>query len=269
MQVLTGPKKTLDIICGICFCTITIGLWLFGAYIIGFYYRSVLAGDLQRWNEVLPHGYVVGEWFGNMLVAVHVLLALILVVGGPLQLMPFVRNRYRKFHRILGRAYVYTAILVSLAGLGMTWTRESAGDLIMWISNSIQAIYIIIFAIITIRFAVKRNIGKHNLWAVRLFLVTGGVWFFRVFLMAWLVIHGGPAGFDAETFTGPFLTFLSVFTYAVPVTLFVYELYRRAMHGNKKWLVYTASVILLLSTAIIALGIFGASIGMWFPVMGR
>lgn len=107
----------------------------------------------------------------------------------------------------------------------MVWTRGSVGDMVQHISISIQAVYIILFALLGIRYARTRQFAKHRAWALRLFMVVNGVWFFRVGLMFWVLVNGGPVGFNPETFTGPFLTALSICTYAMPLSLIVLEMY--------------------------------------------
>jgi len=258
-------NKPLTIAATTWFVVTTLGQWLFGAYIILFYGRSTVAGDLERWNKVLPHGYVEGDWKGNLLVGLHVLLAAILVIGGPLQLMPVVRDRFRLFHHWLGRTYVTTAVIVSTAGLIMTWTRGTVGDTTMHMSISIQALYIITFALLSVRYARARQFAKHRAWALRLFMVVSGVWFFRVGLMGWLLLNGGPVGFDPDTFTGPFLTVLSIFIYAVPVSLLVLELYLYAQRRRNRVLSIFTATLIFGCTVLMAIGIFGATIGMWLP----
>lgn len=243
----------------------TIGQWLFGIYIILFYGKTTAMGDFARWNKVLPHGYVEGDWKGNLLVGTHILLAAILVVGGPLQLMTPVRDRFPRFHRWLGRVYVTTAIVVSIAGLIMVWTRGGVGDATQHISISIQAIYIILFALLTIRYAKARQFSSHKIWALRLFMVANGVWFFRVGLMFWLLVNGGPVGFNPDTFTGPFLTALSVFSYAIPISLIVLEMYLYAQRKQNSTFSYVISAIIFLCTLVMGIGIFGATVGMWLP----
>jgi hypothetical protein len=55
-----------------------------------------------------------------------------------------------------------------------------------------------------------------------MYMVVNGVWFFRMGLMSWLLLNGGPAGFDPKTFTGPFQTALAILTYAVPIQVVGY-----------------------------------------------
>ena len=243
----------------------TVGQWLFGVYILLFYGKSTLTGDFDRWNKVLPRGYVEGDWKGNMIMGIHVLLAAILVIGGPLQLIPQIRQRVPRFHRWLGRVYVTTAIVVSTAGLVMVWTRGTVGDATQHISNSIQALYIIVFALLTIKFARVRQFARHRVWALRLFMVVNGVWFFRVGLMFWLLVNGGPVGFDPHTFTGPFLTALSIFTYAIPLSLIVLELYLYAQRRQYKLVSLLVAGVIFVLTLVMGIGIVGATLGMWLP----
>jgi hypothetical protein len=247
------------------FAIATLGQWIFGYYIVAFYHVSTFGGDFEKWNKVLPRGYVAGDWSGNLLTGIHVVLASIIVIGGPLQLMPFIRNRFKTFHRWLGRIYVVTVIIVSLAGFILIWTRGTVGSLDMHIFNSIQAVYIITFAIVSIRFAIKRDFVKHQIWTLRLFMVANGVWFFRVGLMAWLLIFRRPVGFNPHTFSGVFLSVLSLFSYAIPFALIVLEMYLLAKKNQNKVFSLITFTVILLSTMYMLIGIVGATIGMWLP----
>ena len=262
------PQKLLNLAATTWFIVTTIGQWAFGIYIVAFYGTSTASGELERWNEVLPHGYVNGDWTGNLVVGMHVLLAAILVFGGPLQLLPFLRRSVPRIHRWLGRVYVTTAVIVAAGGFAMVWTRGAVGDQIQHVSISIQTGYIIFFALLAWRYARARQFEEHRKWAMRLFMVVSGVWFFRIGLMCWLVMNGGPAGFDPRTFSGPFLTALAVFVYALPVPLLVLELYFYAQKTTKSVAIIAVALLIFVVTTLIAVGIFGAIAGMWLPRVG-
>ncbi len=262
------PRKLLSVAVATWFTVTTIGQWAFGVYILAFYGKSTVSGDLERWNEVLPHGYVKGDWVGNLVVGIHVLFAAILVFGGPLQLLPSLRRAAPGIHRWLGRIYVTTAVIAATGGFVMVWTRGAVGDQVQHVSISIQTIYILIFALLTWRFARARQFDKHRKWAIRLFMVVSGVWFFRIGLMGWLVINGGPAGFDPKTFSGPFLTALAVLVYALPVSLLLLELYFYAQKTKKPVAITAIALLIFMVTALMAVGIFGAIAGMWLPRIG-
>lgn len=258
-------SKLLDLSAKFWFIIATIGQWIFGFYVVSVYHVSTFKGDFEKWNTVLPKGYVPGDWKGNLLVGIHVILAAIMVIGGPLQFIPQVRERFRTFHRWLGRIYVITAITVSSVGFLMVWTRGTVGDTFMHVTNSLQAFYIIIFAILAVKFAREKQFTKHRNYTLRLFMVANGVCFFRVGLMAWLVINQAPVGFNPDTFTGPFLWVLSTFAYAMPLSLILLEIYFYAQKLQNQVFSTATSIIILLFTIIMAIGIFGATMGMWLP----
>ncbi len=247
------------------FLIAVIGQWIFVYYVTSFYGGTAVQGDFESWNKVLPHGYVAGETMGNIAVAAHLLLAVIIIVGGPLQLIPQIRNRARTFHRWNGRIYIFTALLISIDGLYMVLTRGTGTGLIGEISVSINAILIMLFAILAWRTAVARKFNVHRKWVLRLFLAANGVWFFRIGLMFWLFINNGPVGFDPETFRGPFITFLGFAQYLLP--LIILELYLYAQAQGKTPVRYAMAAGLFVLTIAMGIGIFAATMGMWLPRM--
>lgn len=263
---VTG-KKLLDISVAVWFIVAVLGQWTFAAYVILFYGKATVAGHIEDWNKVLPHGYVAGDSMGNIIVGSHLLLAAIIIIGGPLQLISRIRKYAPAFHRWNGRLYILIAFIISLSGLFMVWIRGSVGGVIQHVSISINALLIMISSVFVIQNAMLRNIRNHRIWAIRLFLVVNGVWFFRVGLNFWLFINKGPVGFDPETFEGPFLYFLAFSQYIIPLTLF--ELYLKAKKSSSKRLAVIISTILFLFTIILAIGIFAASAGFWFPKMNE
>ncbi|MEW6999169.1 DUF2306 domain-containing protein [Colwelliaceae bacterium BS250] len=245
------------------FLVTVFGQWIFASYVAMFYGGVALEGDLSQWNKVMPHGYVAGDTIGNIAVGMHLLLALVVLIGGPLQLIPQIRTLAPKFHRINGRVYILTALFLSIGGLFMVWTRGVVGGDVLKYSISLNAILIIIFASLAVYFAIKRDIKTHRRWAIRLFIVMGGVWFFRIGLMLWLMIHQAPVGFDPKTFEGPFLTFLGFGQYLIPLA--VAQLYFKACESKNNQHKIIMSVALILLTVAMAGGIFSASMGMWLP----
>ena len=245
-------------------CTVAvIGQLLFAAYVAGFFGRVALSGDLAGWNEVLPHGHVAGDTAGNLVVGLHLLFAIVIILGGAVQLMPVVRRRAPALHRWNGRLYLFAAMVMSVGGLVMVWTRGTVGDLSQHISISINAVLILACAGMALRFALARRIDRHRRWALRLFLVVSGVWFFRVGLMFWVLVHRGPVGFDPATFTGPFLTALAFSQYLVPLA--VLELYFLAQRSRASAVRVAMAALLALLTLVTATGIAAAVMVMWLP----
>ena len=239
------------------------GHFAFLVYIVGFYWLLVAGGGVAALADThLPNGFVDGDSLGNAAVLAHVVLAAIVIGGGPLQLVPAVRERFPAFHRWLGRSYVTAAVMSSLAGLYMVWTRGTVGGLASEIGITLDGVLILVFAAIAVRYAVAGNVVRHRRWAMRLFLAASAVWFFRVGLMGWVLMTGG-AGIDWETFSGPFITFWGFGQYLLPLA--VLELYFRAERSPDGRLKLLASIVLFACTIVMGIGIFAATTGLWLP----
>lgn len=239
------------------------GQWMFAFYVAALYGGSAARGDMERWSEVLPHGYIAGDPAWNLVIATHLFFAVVILVAGPLQLVPRIRARAPTFHRWNGRVYMLTAFVLSLGGLYMVWTRGAVGDVTQHVAVSINAVLIMVCAGMALWYAVARDLATHRRWALRLFLVVSGVWFFRVGLMLWLVLNRGPVGFDPETFQGPLLTFLAFAQYLLPLA--VLELYLRAKAGAGARGRLAMAAGLLLLTVATGVGIVAATVAMWLP----
>jgi uncharacterized membrane protein len=241
------------------------GQWFFVVYVIAFYGGAAVRGNLASWNKVLPNGYTPGNLIANLAVAAHLLLAVIIMVGGPLQFIPRIRQLAPRVHRVNGRIYIPAVILTSIAGLYMVWSRARAGHLIQHLGISLDAILIVTFSILALRYAMARQISIHRRWALRLFMVVNAGWFFRIGLMEWVFLNRGPIGFDPKTFTGPFLNFLAFADYLLPLA--VLEIYLRTKERGSTGARFAVAATLVVLTIGMGLGIFAAAMGMWLPRM--
>ncbi|MCU0323010.1 MAG: DUF2306 domain-containing protein [Chitinophagaceae bacterium] len=241
------------------------GQLLFGIYVLGFYFSSALNGQFENWNKVLPAAYIKGDLLGNIIVGLHVLIGGIIIIGGPLQFIPSIRKKFKSLHKWIGRIYTFVSILVACAGLYMVWIRESFGDTFMHISISISALYLIVFAIASIRNAMHKNFIAHERWALRLFLIANGGWFFRIGFMAWININGGPVGFDVKTFSGPALWIISATSYSLPISIIILQMYLYAKKKNNPTLNSALTILLASCIVYIAYGIYSALTMAWIP----
>ena len=238
------------------------GQFMFAIYTLGFYGTSALRGDMEAWNQVLPQGYVPGDLLGNLAVALHILPAVWLMIGGPLQLVPQLRNRFPAFHRWSGRSYVAIAVLASLTGIYMIWARDSS-EVARSIGITINALLTIACGWMAASQAMARRFASHRVWAIRLFLLANGVWFFRIGLLLVLGINGGPIGFDPKTFTGPLLTGLTYGQFLLPLAVLELYLVAQARGGAvAKW---AMAVGLTLLTLAMSAGLFFVLMGLWLP----
>lgn len=258
----TAADTALKIAARFWFLVAVAGQWVFVGYVIAFYGGSAVRGDLNAWNKVLTNGYTPGNTMGNAAVAAHLLLAVLIMVGGPLQLIPQVRRSAPAFHRWTGRLYMPAVVMTSIAGLYMVWSRGRSG-VVQNLGISLDAILILAFAALALRYAVKRDITTHRRWAFRLFMVVNAGWFFRIGLMEWIFLNRGPIGFNPDTFTGPFLNFLSFADYLLPLAIL--EIYLRTRDSANVGSRFAMAAALGVLTVAMGIGIFAASMVMWLP----
>ena len=233
--------------------------------IIAHYGRKTLAGDPAGWNDKpIIKGYVSGDAVGNVMFAVHVLLAAVVTLGGLLQLVPAIRQRAPALHRWNGRLFFVVAYVMALGGLWLTWVRHTYLSLISGVSVSINGALILLFATLAWRMAVTRAFDAHRRWAMRAFLVVNGVWFLRVAIMAWVLMSGGGLGMN-HTLSGPADVVLQFGSYLVPLA--VLELYFQAQRSARTVTKRLVAGLVLVATAVTAGGVVGAVVFMWGPYM--
>ncbi|MEO9079705.1 MAG: DUF2306 domain-containing protein [Rhodanobacter sp.] len=259
-------KSVLQLAATSWFVVAGLGQLMFVAYLFGFYGRTALLGQFEAWNQVLPRGYVAGDSVHNSVVAMHLAFAALITVGGLLQLMTGLRRWLPRFHRWNGRVYLVSAFVMALGGLAMVWTGTGVGGLSQHLAISINAILIMLCAVMVLRHALARRFVAHRRWALRLFLVVNGVWFFRIGLTFWILLNHGPVGFDPDTFTGPALTTIAFAQYLLPLAMLQMYLHTQN-HARSRGRLFMAGA-LVAATLFTAVGIFAASMMLWLPNLG-
>jgi len=242
-----------------------LGQLMFAAYVLAFYGRAATLGQWEQWRDVTPRGHVPGEPLGNLVFGAHLVFTVVVVFGGLIQLVPALRRRAPMLHRWNGRLYLLSALALALGGIVMLTTRGTVGGLWQQVGTAANGVVIAVCAALAWHHARARRVAVHRRWALRLFLAVSGVWFFRVGLMAWLLMHRAPVGFDPATFSGPFLTFLAFAQFVLPLA--VLELVFRAQASARPGLRIGTSVLVFGLTLLMAVGIVGASMTMWLPHM--
>jgi hypothetical protein len=246
------------------FLVLVTGQLLFVVHIVSFYGRAAAAGDFARWNKALSPGYVPGDSAGNAALGLHLMVAALITLLGLLQLTPQIRNRFPVFHRWSGRIYVGAAFLASGSALYLQLLRPGnlAGTVEQHIGIEINAVLIMLCAAMALWHALARQFDTHRRWALRLFLVVSGVWFFRAGLFFWIVINHGPVGFDPDAFRGPALTVLSFAQYLLPLAVLELYLRTRDRPGTARrsaMAKFVMATVIALLTVAMGVGIVGAT----------
>jgi hypothetical protein len=157
-------------------------------------------------------------------------------------------------------------ILSSVAGLYLVWERGAEQRLSQHIAISLNAVIIMVCAVLAWRAARARDYSAHRQWALRTYLAANGVFFFRLGVFLWLMIHQRPVGFDAKTFTGPFLTGLAFAVYVfVPLTVLQGYLVAQGQRGV--WGPRVMALVLFGLALISAGGIASVTMSLWWPTI--
>jgi hypothetical protein len=263
----------------------------FAAYIFLHYWATAAVGDFAKWNETLIHPVVAGNAIGNAFIAMHIVLALIITVGGPLQIVlgwiatrdgasrfPVrLRLRLLPAHRWLGRAYATTAVLISAGAIWLTSTQRPllfhagpAQSVAAVAASDANAMLIILCAFLAFWYARAGKIDAHRRWALLTFLMVSGVWFIRIGYGFWTIATGRPPfGGGAPGTTGDmdgwFDMFIGFARFIVPwIVLEIYLYARRTTDAHVK--MFAAGTVAL-AACIVVVGTFGAARLMWLPNM--
>lgn len=221
--------------------------------------RATTAG----WNDKpLIDGSKTGDDAGNIVFAVHVLLASVVTLAGLMQMVPVIRRRWPRVHRWTGRVFLSIGGFMALSGVWLALVRGTYLSTISNVAILFNAVLILIFAALAWRAAIQRRFVQHRLWAMRTFMVVSGVWFLRVGLMGWVVLNRGPVGMN-DTLSGPADIALTFGSYLIPLALL--ELWFAAQRSRAALTKLTAAAVMVMATLYTAVGVFGTVALMWAP----
>ena len=234
-------------------------------FIVVYYGGRTLAGNYAGWNDKpLIDGYTPGDRMGNVMFALHVLPAAVITLGGLIQLVPQLRNRFLWLHRWNGRLFMFIAYGMALGGIVLTWGRGTYLSEVTAMAITFNGVLILVFGAVAWRLAVHGDIEAHRRWALRTFMVVNGVWFFRVGIMAWVILNQGPVGMT-NNLDGPADISIAFACYLLPLA--VLEVYLAAQRSQSTAVKYGAALLVLGMTVLMAVGIFGTIAFMWRPYL--
>jgi len=112
------------------------------------------------------HAYRLQVIADRHLLIPHTLCGVIALVAGPLQFSSRIRQRYLKFHRVLGRVYVVCVFIGSFTGIALAAGRPGLPG------TSMQAAAWMVCTTAAFITARNRQIVQHRQWMARSYAVT-------------------------------------------------------------------------------------------------
>lgn len=256
-QLMNFTRKALVV-------TVWSSAFLFGLYILAFYFMALFGGDMNNWNKVLPGLYDPQKSTATVGIGIHFAAGGIILILGCIQLIGSFRKKYPAAHRWIGRVYIAASLLAGLGGLVFIFIQGTVGGTVMNIGFSLYGILMIICATETIRHAMAKRFELHRAWAIRLFALAIGSWLYRMDYGFWFLLANGYG--HTDQFNGGFDYFMDFFFY-LP-NLAIAEIYI----GRQKILKtpaarIVASIGLLLATGFLFLGTFFFTTHLWGPAI--
>ena len=242
---------------------VLIGQWMFGLYILAQFTMPWMLGvmDESQFTHMI-RGYKNGEIFNNAVLLLHVIPVMLISLSATFQLVPYIRNRYPRFHRWNGRLFLLVGFLGAISGIYMTWGIGSRLSDVGAIGVTLNGILIPIFVLYAWRTAVNKQFLLHRRFAVHAFILINGVWSVRLYLMAWYMINQGPLG-NTSKIDGPADIAISFASYLLPMA--IAELAFWAERRRQSLTTFFAALGVSIMALLTLVGVFAASTMMWIP----
>jgi uncharacterized membrane protein len=117
-------------------------------------------------DYAMYHAYRLQVIADRHLLIPHTLCGFIALLAGPLQFSSRFRRRHLKFHRLLGRAYVFCVFVGAMTGIALASGRPGLPG------TSMQAAAWIVCTSAAFITARNRQIDQHRQWMARSYAVT-------------------------------------------------------------------------------------------------
>jgi hypothetical protein len=261
------PKNLATTLLSISSATLMVMVWistlLFGLYILAFYGGAILV-DMQVWNETLPGLYEANKAAATTSMGSHFIGGSIILILGCIQLLPNLRKDAPKIHRITGRVYLLSCFAASIGGTLFILFTGTIGGLIMDIGFGLYGLLMFLCTLMTLTYAMRREIKLHQAWALRLFALAIGSWLYRMDYGFWHLFTGNIG--HSEDFTGWFDRFMAFFFF-LP-NLLIAELFIRSKQPTSTNLLkYSSAILLFVATLFVVLGTYAFTSLYWGPAI--
>ena len=106
-----------------------------------------------------------------------------------IQLIPSIRRKYKKFHRVLGRLLLLCSIAQTTSGIGLAYMGNSSTIKIVSTFFGIAVMYCTYYSWYYAANTIHKDISKHKYWATRLVGYMQGIALQRVFMVLLILSH--------------------------------------------------------------------------------
>ena len=114
----------------------------------------------------------------RLFIMIHFIGGIIILLLGAFQFFPILRDL--GIHKWIGRVYIVSCIITSIAGITFICLNGTVGGPVMSIAFAMYGALLLVFSIITWRYSYKKEYTIHQQWAIRTFILGGCSWIYRI-----------------------------------------------------------------------------------------
>ena len=200
--------------------------------------------------------------FSNISISSHMIFGALITALAPLQFLMGWSRKWLKAHRIIGYIFTVAAILTSIGGFVYVGIHGTTGGTPMNIAFSIYGLFLLVATYQTIQLARQKKIVKHNEWALRLFILAVGSWFYRICYGFYFTLDPSGSG-HTDDFNGLFDLIMNFGFFIPPLILLEIYFYLEKRGKFNIHPIISSLTVLLVSGILITGGwwIFSRIIG--------
>ncbi|MGF7039614.1 DUF2306 domain-containing protein [Mucilaginibacter lappiensis] len=115
-----------------------------------------------------------------VLTLIHIIPGPIFVITGPFQFIQNIRVRYPRWHRIGGRLFLISGIMIGITGLVMSFAMPAIGGLNQAAATILFSLFFLYALIKAFQQILQRKIATHREWVIRAYSIGLAVATIRV-----------------------------------------------------------------------------------------
>ena len=198
---------------------VTIGVLGAGVHVVD---HLVPVGDRPAVARVLIDHFYGREFYGHWLEfrshpvsrLTHMILGIVFVLMVPLQLVPRIRARHPRLHRVLGRIALACSVPLIVTGwiFAFRFTYTGFAEQVPTVTFSLIYVWLVAMAVRSIR---NGDVGRHREWMIRAFAMMMGISGTRV----WFYLFLKATDYPSTEF------FASIFWLGMGVNLLIAEIW--------------------------------------------
>lgn len=126
------------------------------------------------------------SWF------VHVLAGFAFGITGPVQFVRALRHRFGRLHRVSGRIFVVSGVIIGLSGLSILAQVTPVRTPMVDIARGVFGVVLLITLAMAMMAVRKRDFVRHRAWAIRAYAVGMGLGTVALVFIPLYIITGQP-----------------------------------------------------------------------------